>query len=78
MQGMTFLGLVSLRDPPRKGVATSVNDCRSAGIKVVMVTGDQVPTARAIATKVNIITDPDMEFNVIKEREGLNEEEALE
>lgn len=40
LNNLTFLGLVSLRDPPRKGVARSVNQCVSAGVKVIMVTGD--------------------------------------
>lgn len=40
LKNLTFLGLVSLRDPPRKGVAQSVNQCVSAGVKVIMVTGD--------------------------------------
>jgi len=57
MHGLTFVGLVSLNDPPRFGVARSVAKCRKAGIKVIMVTGDQKPTAAAIAHKVNIITD---------------------
>jgi sodium/potassium-transporting ATPase subunit alpha len=40
-----------------------VSKCRSAGIKVIMVTGDQPPTAAAIANKVNIIKHPAKEFN---------------
>jgi sodium/potassium-transporting ATPase subunit alpha len=55
MHDMTLLGVVSLNDPPRPRVDLSVNKCRSAGIKVIMVTGDQPPTAAAIAKKVNII-----------------------
>jgi sodium/potassium-transporting ATPase subunit alpha len=44
-------------------VDLSISKCRSAGIKVIMVTGDQPPTAAAIATKVNIIKHPEREFN---------------
>jgi len=58
MFNLTLLGLVSLNDPPRPRVDTSVLKCKSAGIKVIMVTGDQPPTAAAIAAKVNIISDP--------------------
>jgi len=56
MFGLTLVGLVSLNDPPRPRVDLSVEKCRIAGIKVIMVTGDQPPTAAAIAHKVNIIT----------------------
>lgn len=38
--GMTFAGLISMIDPPRPGVAEAVMTCRTAGIKVVMVTGN--------------------------------------
>jgi sodium/potassium-transporting ATPase subunit alpha len=46
---LTFVGLVSLIDPPKDSVPWAVKRCRSAGIKVIMVTGDQAPTAGAIA-----------------------------
>ncbi|MDZ7806451.1 MAG: HAD-IC family P-type ATPase [Gracilimonas sp.] len=48
------LGLVALMDPPRKGVKEAIEDCRQAGIKVVMVTGDQVETARYIANELRL------------------------
>ena len=51
-----FLGLVSLVDPPRAGVAAAVAQCRSAGIRVMMVTGDHALTAEAIARSVGIVT----------------------
>jgi len=57
MQDLCFVGLVSLNDPPRKYVDYSVQKCRKAGIKVIMVTGDQPLTAASIAKKVGIITD---------------------
>jgi len=57
-----------LNDPPRKGVDMSVLKCRSAGIKVIMVTGDQKPTAAAIANKVNIIQDVTREYNHLKNK----------
>jgi sodium/potassium-transporting ATPase subunit alpha len=40
MDNLTFVGLISLNDPPRIGVDNSVYKCREAGIKVIMVTGD--------------------------------------
>lgn len=55
LQNFEFVGLVSLMDPPKTRVPGAINECRSAGIKVIMVTGDQPPTAAAIAKEVNII-----------------------
>jgi sodium/potassium-transporting ATPase subunit alpha len=66
MFNLTLVGIVSLNDPPRPGVDMSVQKCRQAGIKVIMVTGDQPPTAAAIAHKVNIITDPTLEYNYLR------------
>jgi len=63
MWGLTLVGLISLNDPPRPKVDQSVLTCKSAGVKVIMVTGDQPPTAAAIAHKVNIISDPKLEYN---------------
>lgn len=54
---MTWVGLISLIDPPRAAVPSSVKLCRLAGVKVVMVTGDHPLTAKAIARKVNIISN---------------------
>ena len=51
---LTFLGLVGLIDPPRADVADAVAGCKRAGIDVVMVTGDQAATARAVAEAVGI------------------------
>ena len=49
-----FLGLVGLADPIRPSVPAAVNDCRSAGIKVIMITGDYPATAKAIALQAGI------------------------
>lgn len=51
----TFAGLISLRDPPKRGVPDAVKKCRSAGIKVVRITGDQPVTAEEISKDVGII-----------------------
>lgn len=50
----TFLGLVGLADPLRQSVPQAVSDCRSAGIRVVMITGDYPATARAIAKRAGL------------------------
>jgi sodium/potassium-transporting ATPase subunit alpha len=76
MMKLTLVGVVSLNDPPRVGVAQSVAKCRVAGIKIIMVTGDQPPTAAAIAYKVNIITNPELEYNYLQEELHMTEEEA--
>jgi len=52
---LTLLGLVGLVDPPRDGVREAVAACRGAGIRVVMITGDQPETAVAIAREVGLV-----------------------
>jgi len=79
MWNLTLVGLVSLNDPPRPLVDVSVEKCRKAGIKVIMVTGDQPATAAAIAHKVNIISDPDLEYNtILRNHPEITHEEAWE
>uniref|UniRef100_A0A5F8H2G3 Sodium/potassium-transporting ATPase subunit alpha n=1 Tax=Monodelphis domestica TaxID=13616 RepID=A0A5F8H2G3_MONDO len=53
---LCFVGLISLIDPPRSNVPDAIIKCRSAGIKVIMVTGDHPITAKAIARSVGIIS----------------------
>lgn len=55
MTDMTFVGLVSLEDPPKHGVREAIGKCRAAGIKVMMVTGDHPLTAEAIGRKINLM-----------------------
>ncbi|KAL0079975.1 hypothetical protein F4703DRAFT_1871952 [Phycomyces blakesleeanus] len=55
MSGLTFVGLVSLEDPPKHGVREAIGKCRRAGIKVMMVTGDHPLTAEAIGRKINML-----------------------
>ncbi|RLL45264.1 calcium-translocating P-type ATPase, SERCA-type [Oceanobacillus piezotolerans] len=52
---LTFIGLFGIIDPPRKEVKGAIAECRQAGIKTVMITGDHVNTARAIASNLNIL-----------------------
>ena len=56
---LTFLGLVAMQDPPRSEVKEAVSLCRSAGIKIIMITGDYGLTAESIARKIGIIQSPD-------------------
>lgn len=60
-KGLTLLGLVASIDPDRDGVKESVSSARGAGIRVVMITGDYLKTAAAIAKNVQILQDGDDE-----------------
>lgn len=51
---LTFVGLFGMMDPPRKEVYKAIQECRSAGIKVIMVTGDHPSTAKNIGTQLGI------------------------
>lgn len=51
---MNFMGLIAMEDSPREGVKESVELCRKAGIRTVMITGDNPLTARAIGNKIGI------------------------
>merc|ERR1719354_1416594 len=57
LSDLCFVGLISMIDPPRAAVPDAVCKCRSAGIKVIMVTGDHPITAKAIAKGVGIISE---------------------
>ncbi|TKA94834.1 HAD family hydrolase [Cereibacter changlensis] len=52
--GLTFLGLVGLIDPPRPEAIAAIADCRAAGIRVKMITGDHAGTAAAIAAQIGL------------------------
>ncbi|GAK04649.1 LOW QUALITY PROTEIN: ATPase [Geomicrobium sp. JCM 19037] len=54
---MTLIGLRSMMDPPRPDVKDAIHECREAGIKTVMITGDHVETARAVAKSLNMLPD---------------------
>ena len=58
-QGLTFLGLVGMIDPPRPEAKAAVAVCREAGIKPIMITGDHVVTASAIAKELGILVEGD-------------------
>ncbi len=57
VNGLSFMGLVALRDPVRPGAAEAIGKARGAGIRVIMITGDHVGTALAVAEEVGIVPD---------------------
>lgn len=66
-QGLTMLGLVGMIDPPREEAIAAVAECRTAGIRAKMITGDHAVTARAIAAQIGFeniyatLTGPEIE-----------------
>ena len=64
---LIFVGLITLQDPPRDEVPQAIRECHTAGVKVVMVTGDHPLTAAAIARKIGLITTPTRDL-IAKER----------
>jgi len=76
LTGLRFVGLMSMIDPPRAAVPDAVSKCRSAGIKVIMVTGDHPITAKAIARSVGIISEQSMTVEDLAEKYGKTVEEV--
>merc|ERR1712212_1203727 len=71
LEGLRFVGLMSMIDPPRAAVPDAVVKCRSAGIKVIMVTGDHPITAKAIAKSVGIISEGNYTVEDLAEERGV-------
>lgn len=76
-QNLTFCGLVGIVDPPRPEVSSSISLCRNAGIKVIMITGDNKKTAEAIAVQIGLVDSNDvLKFSFTgKEFEALSDAE---
>ena len=73
-KNLTFVALMAMMDPPREGVLEAVNECRNAGIRTIMITGDNKETAIAIAKEVNILGKDDLAISG-KELDALTEQE---
>jgi Ca2+-transporting ATPase len=72
---LTFIGFVTILDPPREGVRDSVEQCHEAGVDVVMITGDSPTTARAIASQIAIVTK---ESDIVAEGKDVNNLQSYE
>lgn len=72
-EGLTFIGLAGLIDPPRATAKNAVAACRLAGIKTVMITGDHKKTAEAVARELRVLTDPAQRVLTGSELEAMND-----
>ena len=75
---LTFLGIVAISDPVRVDVPDAIQDCRNAGVKVKIVTGDTGSTAREIGRQVGLWTDEDTDDAIINGSDfaALDDDEA--
>ena len=76
-QNMTFIGLTGMIDPPRPEVIDAIKVAKKAGIRTVMITGDHVVTASAIAKQLGILRDGDLAVST-EELNKMTDEELLE
>jgi len=77
LEGLIFLGLQGMIDPPRKEVLEAIKKCKSAGIRSIMITGDHALTAKAIARELGII-EADGEVLTGRELSRMSDEELYE
>jgi P-type Ca2+ transporter type 2C len=75
-ESLTFVGLVGLLDPPRQDVREAITVCQRAGIRVVMVTGDQAATARNVALAVGLADEENIDVLQGRELQNLKDEQA--
>ena len=73
---LVFVGLIGMIDPPREGVKDAVRTCSEAGIKTVMITGDHVITAKAIAAELGILKTGDIAITG-NQLDKINEEDLI-
>jgi P-type Ca2+ transporter type 2C len=74
---LEFLGIAAMIDPPREEVINAINECKTAGISTVMITGDQALTAKAIADRLHITSSAAAEVKTGADLDKLNEEEFI-
>lgn len=78
VRGLTFLGLQGMIDPPREEAIEAVSKCKSAGIRSVMITGDHVLTATAVARQLGIVSDGQDDALTGEELFRMSDEELYE
>jgi P-type Ca2+ transporter type 2C len=79
---MTFVGLMGMIDPPREEVKAAIKECRSAGIRPIMITGDHRTTAEAIGRQIGLMNDGDrivtgVELDMMSDKDLFNEVEHI-
>jgi magnesium-transporting ATPase (P-type) len=77
-QGLTFLGLAAMMDPPRPDVAAAVKACRQAGIRMVMITGDYGLTAESVARRIGMLSSPIPRILTGADVDAMSDEELKE
>jgi magnesium-transporting ATPase (P-type) len=75
MQGFTFLGLQGMIDPPREEAISAIEKCKKAGIRSIMITGDHLQTARAVALQLGITDVKEDDVLSGEELAGMSDEE---
>lgn len=76
--GLTFVGLTGMMDPPRPEVPGAVSLCRSAGIRIIMITGDYGLTALSIAREIGLVKDGDVRIITGTDINEMKDEELRE
>lgn len=75
IRDLVFAGFTGIEDPPRPEVPDAIRNCRDAGIKIVMVTGDNPETARAIGREIGMFIEPDIITGA--ELRGMNHKDIM-
>jgi len=76
--GFTFLGIHGIMDPPRKEVPMAIEECRAAGIRTIMITGDHAGTAEAIARQIGMKRSDNESVYTGRDVEAMTEAELIE